>query len=212
MADEDRTLIKPPLGKVPRRVRVGKYSFEARLAGIAALCAAGAVLLVVALGGAVRGCRASGRLDDLEQRVLHVETALGMSDAGMIVSLDTPSGQTDAGTGTIDSSAGECAIAKVAAYRAWQEAFARAKALAAPALASCGGTWWSDEKKQNCYHNASAGFRAAQAARDSVIAGGSTARDAVKSVKDDAKNEAIAPARAASERALAACGEVPDAE
>jgi hypothetical protein len=34
----------------------------------------------------------------------------------------------------------------------------------------------------------------------------------VKSVKDDAKNEAIAPARAASERALAACGEVPDAE
>ena len=35
--------------------------------------------------------------------------------------------------------------------------------------------------------------------------GGTTARDAVKAVKDDPKNDAIAKARAASEAAFAAC-------
>jgi hypothetical protein len=180
---------------------------EPRLAWIAGACAAGGVLLVVTLGGAIRGCRASGRLDDLEHRVSQVETALGISDAGSLASADTPSIQTDAAAlaASVDETP-ECAVAKIAAYQAWQEAFARAKVLAAPAQASCAGRW-GDEKKQICYHAASAGYRAAQAARDSVIAGGGAAREAVKSVKDDAKNEAIAPARTASERAFAVCGE-----
>jgi hypothetical protein len=49
------------------------------------------------------------------------------------------------------------------------------------------------------------GIRATQAARDAVIAGGAAAHDAVKNVKDDSKNEAIARARSASEAAFAAC-------
>ncbi len=180
---------------------------EPRLVGIAIACAAGGAVLVGTLGAAVRGCRAGGRIDELEQRVAHVETALGMSDAGMLPSADTPPILTDAATlaATVDASP-ECAVAKIAAYQAWQDAFARAKVLAAPAQAACAGRW-GDEKKQICYHAASAGVRATQGARDSVIAGGSAARDAVRSVKDDAKNDAIVPARAASERAFAGCGE-----
>jgi hypothetical protein len=207
---EDPGSAKPPLGNIPRRDRVLGWvsppNLEPRLVWVAAACAAGGVLLVVTVGSAVRGCRASGRLDLLEQRVAHVETALGMSDGGMMLSADTAPLQIDAGAIATADSPPECAVAKVAAYQAWQDAFARAKVLAAPAQAACAGRW-GDEKKQACYHAASAGPRSAQAARDSVIAGGSAARDAVKSVKDDAKNESIAPARAASEHAFAACGE-----
>ncbi len=105
----------------------------------------------------------------------------------------------------VDASA-ECAIAKIVAYQAWQDALTRAKALAAPAQAACAGKW-GDEKKQICYHAAAATIRATQAARDSIIGGGSAAHDAVKGVKEDGKNEAIGPARTASERAFAACGE-----
>jgi hypothetical protein len=47
--------------------------------------------------------------------------------------------------------------------------------------------------------------RTIQAARDAVIAGGATAREAIKGVKDNAKNEAIASARGASEAAFMAC-------
>jgi hypothetical protein len=201
---------KPPLGNIPRRDGIRGWftppKLEPRLTWIAIACAAGGALLMVTLGGAVRGCRAAGRLDQLEQRVTHVESALGMSDAGLLVSVDTPPVDIDAAAVASADSPPECAVAKVAAYQAWQEAFARAKVLAAPAQAACAGRW-GDEKKQACYHVATAGFRSAQAARDSVIAGGAAAHDAVKSVKDDAKNEAIASARAASEHAFAACGE-----
>jgi hypothetical protein len=49
------------------------------------------------------------------------------------------------------------------------------------------------------------GIRATQAARDSVIAGGTAAHEAVRNAKDDPKNEGIARARSASEAAFAAC-------
>ena len=58
---------------------------------------------------------------------------------------------------------------------------------------------WSDKKKQACYYGASAGPRTAQAARDTVMKGGAAAREAVKNVKDDPKNEAVLRARTASE-------------
>jgi hypothetical protein len=213
MSEEDGP-IKPPLGNVSRRRNwLTLPTVTPRLAWVAAGGGAGGVLLIVMLGGAARGCRASGRVDELEQRLAHVETALGISDAGVITSVDpapietAPAGGATAATivATVDASP-ECAVAKIAAYQAWQDAYARAKALAAPAQASCAGMW-SDQKKQICYHAASAGPRAAQAVRDSVIAGGAAAHDAVNGVKDDAKNEALAPARAASQRAFAACGE-----
>jgi hypothetical protein len=51
------------------------------------------------------------------------------------------------------------------------------------------------------------GIRTAQAARDAVMGGGAVAREALKSVKDDAKNDAIAQARSASDAVLAACGD-----
>jgi hypothetical protein len=105
-----------------------------------------------------------------------------------------------------DTTSAPCALAKIAAYQAWQEALTKAKTLAAPAEANCAGMW-SDQRKQACYHAAMAPVRAAQGARDSVIAGGAPAREAVKGVKDDAKNEAVARARASSEAAFAACGE-----
>ena len=208
-SDKVPTTFLPVLGGVqkgsgPPKTRPG-------LVRTAALCGVAGALLVAILGGAVRGCRASGRIDDLRatrrsrrDRPRHV----GGGDVCTSAADTPPSNiQTDAAAmvATVEASP-ECAVAKIAAYNAWQDAFARAKVLAAPAQAVCAGKW-GDEKKQICYHAASAGIRAAQAARDSVVGGGSTARDAVKSVKDDAKNEAIAPARAASERAFAACRE-----
>jgi hypothetical protein len=48
-------------------------------------------------------------------------------------------------------------------------------------------------------------MRATQAARDTVIAGGEAAHEALKNVKDNPKNEAVARARAASQAAFAAC-------
>ncbi|HTQ42963.1 MAG TPA: hypothetical protein VMI75_09440, partial [Polyangiaceae bacterium] len=75
-----------------------------------------------------------------------------------------------------------------------------------PAQAACAGMW-SDSRKQACYSSALAEVRATQAARDSVINGGSAARDAVAAVKDDAKNEAIARARAVSLAAFEECGD-----
>jgi hypothetical protein len=62
-----------------------------------------------------------------------------------------------------------------------------------------------ERKKQACYYAAFAGLRATQGARDAVIKGGVAAREAVKNVKDDPKNEAIAHAREASAAAWAAC-------
>jgi hypothetical protein len=109
----------------------------------------------------------------------------------------------DASTFGIERSA-PCAIAKVASYQAWQEALTKAKANATSAEAAC-ASMWSESRKQGCYYVATSTVRATQAARDTVIGGGQGARDAVKNVKDDPKNDAIGRARTASEAAFAAC-------
>jgi hypothetical protein len=108
-----------------------------------------------------------------------------------------------AGGGGEDHSAA-CALARVAAYEAWQDALSAAKANAGPAEAAC-ADFRSDKKKQACFYQASAEARSTQAARDNLIAAGTAARDAVHAVKDNAKNPAIARARVASEAAFTAC-------
>jgi hypothetical protein len=166
------------------------------------------VLLAVTIGATARGCRTSGQLVELEQRVGHMEAVLGMGDAG-VPSADTPvaGSDTDAGVAAAqEDTPPECAVAKVAAYHAWQDALAKAKTLAGSAQAAC-ADMWSEKKRQACYYVASGEIRATQAARDSVITGGPAARDAVKAVKDDPKNDVIARARAASDRAFTVCGD-----
>ncbi len=171
----------------------------------------GVVALIAAVGGIlggsiVRGCGGRDGPHDVERRLSRVEDLLGVASSA---SAAEGSGSPPAGTGSIasaDEPPHTCADAKIASYLAWQEAVAKAKTLAQPAEAAC-ADMWSDTKKQACYHNALAELRATQAARDSVIAGGSAARDAVKAVKDDAKNEAIARARTASLAAFDACGD-----
>jgi hypothetical protein len=175
-----------------------------RLLGIAVGCAAVGALLVGSIAVAVRGCRGGGRLDSVEQRVARIEGVLGMAEAGPELSADAAAADTDGGAVPIDDRTAACAVAKVAAYQAWQDALAKAKTNAAPAEAAC-ADMWSDKKKQACYYGASAGPRTAQAARDAVMKGGAAARDAVKNVKDDPKNDAVARARASSEAAFTAC-------
>ena len=181
-----------------------------RLVWMAAGGSVAGVLLVVSIGGAARGCRASGHADDLDRRVARIEGALGMGDAGSgVASADAPGEGTDGGATGSDDVSPACAVAKIAAYHAWQDALTKAKSLAAPAQGACADLW-SDRKKQNCYYVASAGVRTTQAARDAVVNGGAAARDAVKAVKDDPRNSVIARARAASDRAFSVCGD--DAE
>ncbi len=179
---------------------------SARLIVMALGCAAVGAVLVASIAVGARGCRGGSRVDNLEQRVARIEGTLGIAEAG-----PAASGDASAPAASGVASAGPeitppCAIARVKAYEAWQDALTRAKALAGPAEAAC-NDMWSDRKKQACYYSASATVRAAQAARDTVIKGGAPAKDAVKNVKDDAKNEALAPAVAASQAAFAACGD-----
>ncbi len=162
--------------------------------------------VVAGIAGRLRG----SRVRELDDRVSRIEVALGMGDGGFVASADLPApaadgGEVDPGPAEVPPTP-ECAIAKIAAYHAWHDALARAKALSAPAQAACSNLW-SDRKKQGCYWGATLEVRSTQAARDAVVNGGPAAREAVKGVKDDAKNEAIARARAASDRAFAACGE-----
>ena len=158
------------------------------------------------VGLAVRGCRGNDRVGRLELRLAHVEDVLGIEEAGW-----TPAGAVSPRAGesrdaapSADDRAAPCALAKVASYQLWQEALVKAKANASGAEAACSSIW-SETRRQACYYAAMSGIRATQAARDAVIAGGAAAHDAVKSVKDDSKNEAIARARSASEAAFAAC-------
>jgi hypothetical protein len=141
--------------------------------------------------------------------VARIENVLGIADAGPAASGTAASSPLGAGVVSADddrSGSGGCALAKIASYQAWQEAFAKAKTNAGPAEAACADIW-SDSKKQACYRAATAQVRATQGARDAVIAGGGHAREAVGGVKDDPKNEAIARARAASQLAFTACGD-----
>jgi len=169
---------------------------------MAAVGVAGAIV-----GGFIaRGCGGHGANSDVEKRVARLEDLLGVADAGSTGPPGASAATVASGAVSADEPPVSCAEAKIASWRAWQEAVAKAKTNAQPAEAACAGIW-SDSKKQACYRSAMAPIRAAQAARDAVIEGGQGARDAVGAVKDDPKNEAIARARAASAAAFDACGE-----
>ena len=156
-------------------------------------------LLIMIIVGAAKGC-GGDRIAALEARMDKLEgkgTGVPSSDAGVIELGASPPGVGGDRHAT-------CAVAKVAAYEAWQEALASAKKSAGSAEAQCADIW-SEKKKQGCYYAATSGLRTTQAARDAVMKGGAAARDAVKAVKDDPKNEQIAKARGASEAASVAC-------
>jgi len=192
----------PPPTPPPRRPHAPP-AVPVKLVAIGGACA---VLGALVVGVTVRACRGGGDANALEQRVTRIEDLLGMTDAGSAaIGTALPSSDAQAPVSLDDHSAA-CALAKVAAYRVWAEAVAKAKTSAAPAEAACADIW-SDTKKQACYRSAMAPIRAAQAARDAVIEGGPAAHDAVRGVKDDARNEAVARARAASQAAFAACDE-----
>jgi hypothetical protein len=125
-------------------------------------------------------------------------------DAAAVATRPLSHASSDGGTGVAtDDRKAACTVAKIEAYEAWQDAVAKAKTKAQAAGAQCSDMW--KKKKQACYYAAFAGVRATQGARDAVIKGGATAREAVKNMKDDPKNEAIPRARAASAAAWAAC-------
>jgi hypothetical protein len=167
---------------------------------LAAIAGGGAVLGVLVVGLAIRGCR-EGRHADLEPRVARIEDLLGLADAGPVA---PPGDASPTPPVSADDRPASCALAKVAAYRAWQEAIARAKVNAAPAQAACADEW-SDKRKQACFYAATATVRTSQAARDALMAGGPAAREAVKGVKDDPKNDALARARVAADAVFAGC-------
>jgi hypothetical protein len=149
---------------------------------------------------AARGCRSGERASALEMRVLRIESLLGLDDAG------TPPLAVPIASASADDRAAPCALAKVAGYQAWQEALVRAKSNATGPEAACAGIW-NERRKQACFYAAMSGVRATQAARDAVVIGGATARDAIRAVKDDPKNDALPRARAASQAVFAACDE-----
>jgi hypothetical protein len=198
--------------------------FERRPAWLIALSNIPLRVWAIAIGGlaaglllvsAARGCAGKSRIDDLETRVATLERVVGI-DAGSSASNASASANanapiangdksaTPAVSATADDPKKNCATAKLAAYQAWQAAADKAKALAAPAQAKC-SSFWTDAKKQACYGAASQSTRIAESARDASIKGGATARDAVKKVKDDPRNDALARARTASSAAFDAC-------
>jgi serine/threonine protein kinase len=170
---------------------------RAKMLAIATGCG---VLGALAVGLAVRGCRGGDRVAGLDQRVARIEALLGLEDAGAapvnVASADVAS--------TAEDRSGPCALAKVAGFQAWQEALAKAKVNATGAEVACASIW-NEKRKQACYYVAMSGIRAIQAARDAVITGGDTAREAIRSVKDDPKNDALVHARAAGQTALSVC-------
>jgi serine/threonine-protein kinase len=185
----------------PRTRRPGS-GVPLELLGVVAAVAVGGSLI----GGLVaRGCSGRSSRPGVEQRVAHLEDLLGVGDAGSIAP-GAPSGSASGVIVSADDPVSACAVAKVTSYRAWQEALAKAKVNAQPAEAACADIW-SDTRKQACYRAAMGQIHATQAARDAVIAGGSAAREAVKAARDDAKNEAIARARTASQAAFDACSD-----
>ncbi len=171
-----------------------------RLYAIAALGGALALFLVAV---AARGCRGDERAAGLEPRVARIESLLGLDDAAAPALVPAATGAASS-VPSADDRSGSCALLKVAGYQAWQEAFLNAKANASGPEAACASVW-NERRKQACFYTAMASVRAVQAARDTVVAGGSAARDAVKNVKDDPKNDAVPRARTASQAAFAAC-------
>jgi serine/threonine protein kinase len=169
---------------------------QLRLLATASGCGALGLGLIVLVA---RGCRGNDRVGGLELRVSHIESLLGLDDAG-VSPVMAPTGATV----SADDRSGPCAIAKVAGYQAWQEALAKARANASGAEAACASIW-NERRKQACFYVALSGVRAIQTARDSVVVGGGVAHDALRNVKDDPKNDAIVRARDASQAAFAAC-------
>jgi hypothetical protein len=186
-----------------RLVRTLRARPPPRFLAIAGGCGILGALLV---GLVVRGCRGNDRVGRLELRLAHVEDLLGIDEAGSAPAGASSLRAAESGDAAppADDRAAPCALAKVASYQLWQEALVKAKANATGAEAACSSIW-SENRRQACYYAAMSGIRATQAARDAVIAGGAAARDAVKSVKDDSKNETITRARSSSEAAFAAC-------
>jgi serine/threonine protein kinase len=167
---------------------------------LAARASAGVVALLALALLAARSCRGGERASALEMRILRIESLLGLDDAG------TPPLAVPVASASADDHAAPCALAKVAGYQAWQEALVRAKSNATGPEAACAGIW-NERRKQACFYAAMSGVRATQVARDAVVIGGATARDAIRGVKDDPKNDALPRARAASQAAFAACDE-----
>jgi hypothetical protein len=169
---------------------------------LAVVVNAGAALGVLLVILAVRGCRGS-RHEDLETRVARIEDLLGLVDAGAggLLPVDAAMG---AAPVSADDRTVSCAVARVAAYRAWTEAIAKEKVVTAPAQAACADKW-SDANKQACYYAATATIRTSQTARDALMTSVSAAREAVKGVKDDPKNDALARARTSADAVLQAC-------
>jgi serine/threonine-protein kinase len=198
----DKELPTVPLQQLQRRLGVRLPQRHVLIAGGASAIAGSLLVALIA-----RGC--GGRdpaARNVEQRLARVEGVLGIREAGAAATDNALSSSSDAGVvvSADDDRSGPCALAKVAGYQAWQEAITKAKAIAGPAEAACADIW-SDSKKQACRWAATAQVRAAQAARDAIIAGGGHAHETVNSVKDDPKNDAIARARTASQTAFAAC-------
>jgi hypothetical protein len=158
--------------------------------------------LVAALGRAWQGGERSG----LEPRVARIEDLLGVAEGGPTAIDRPPAGSNGGSTSSADDREGPCAKAKIAAYRAWQEAVIKSKLGQRPAEAACAGIS-NEKKKQSCFFAAETETRTLQAARDAIIAGGATAREAVKGAKDSGRSDAIAAARTASDLAFAACGD-----
>ena len=135
-----------------------------------------------------------------------IEDLHGLAEAGLIANDSAPVASNGGSTSSADDRDGPCAKAKIGAYRAWQEAVVRSKLGQRPAEAACAGIS-NEKKKQSCFFAAETETRTLQAARDAIIAGGATAREAVKGVKDSGRDDAIAAARTASDLAFAACGD-----
>jgi hypothetical protein len=173
-----------------------------RLLAVAAGCGVIGSLFVGVLG---RGCSPGPTSEALDQRVARIEDLLGLGDGGAAAPAAPPTASSASAAPLEDRSA-PCALAKVAGYQAWQEALAKAKVNANAAEAACGEIR-NDRRKQGCYYTAMSPIRTTQAARDAVIVGGALARETLKNVKDDAKNDAIARARSASDAVFEACGD-----
>jgi hypothetical protein len=170
-----------------------------------AVLTGGGIVMAFFIGFAFRGCRGGDRVGELDRRMTRIEDMLGIEDAGTTALDDTSSDAAARDAAVVGGDrAAPCALAKVASYQAWQEALLKAKASANGAAGAC-ATIWNESRRQGCYYAATANVRATQGARDTVIAGGTAARDAVKNVKDDPKNDAIVRARSASDMAFAAC-------
>jgi serine/threonine protein kinase len=213
-ADKEKTRVweRPPLpppSTLPRAKILAPSahrSFSDLWGGVAlarpalAIAAGSGVAGLVVAVLVARSCGRSDRVGGLEQRVARIESLLGLDDAGAAPA--APLG-IDAAV-SADDRAGPCALSKVAGYQVWQEAVAKAKVSAGGAEAACASIW-NERRKQACFYVAMSGIRAVQAARDAMIVGGGSEREALRNVKDDPKNDAIARGRAASQAAFAAC-------